>query len=59
MKNLFDKLYDAEELGDVERDITECFDERFNESVSGIPVDEYGFQTGTFRIQVSWIPPEE
>ena len=59
MKNLFDKLYDAESLYDVERDITECFDERFNENVSGIPVDEHGFQTGTFRIQVSWIPPEE
>ncbi len=59
MKNIFDKLYDGESLCDVERDISECWDERFNERVSGIPIDEHGFQTGTFRIQITWIPPDE
>lgn len=59
MKTIFDKVYDGESLCDVERDVSECFNETYNEAVKEIPVDEYGFQTGAFRIQVIWIPPEE
>lgn len=59
MKSIFDKLYDGESICDVQRDITECFDERYNPLTSDIPVDEHGFQTGTFRIQVTWVPDNE
>jgi hypothetical protein len=52
---IFEKDYDGESLYDVQRDIIECFDQRFNPSVKDIPQDEYGFQIGTFKITVEWI----
>ncbi len=57
-KVIFDKEYDAESLYDLGRDIHECFDHRFNPSVKDIPVDEHGFQQGTFVVSVNWIPNE-
>jgi hypothetical protein len=51
---IFEKDYDGESLYDVQRDIIECFDGRFNPIVKDIPQDEHGFQMGTFRITVEW-----
>lgn len=56
---LLDRCYSAEELSDTSRDLSECFDERFNPVATGIPKDEYGFDKRLFRIQVTWIPDHE
>lgn len=56
MKTIFEKEYIAEQLSDVERDISECLNEDFNPEVSDIPVGQYGFAEGTFKVTVTWIP---
>lgn len=55
---IFEKKYSAEELSDLSRDIHESFDERFNAVVSSIPKDQYGFQEGTFTVQIIWSEEE-
>lgn len=50
----FQKEYDGESIHDVERDIMESFDERFNEIVGLIPTDSNGFQEGKFVVTVEW-----
>jgi hypothetical protein len=54
--NIFEKDYDGESLYDLDRDISECLDSRYNPIVDKIPQDEYGFQLGTFKVRVEWIP---
>lgn len=47
-KILFSKEYCSESLVDVERDIYEALEEDH-----GIPVDQHGFQSGTFTITIT------
>ena len=56
---LLDKEYVGESLADVTQDVEEALDERFSYSSGCIPVDEYGFATGTFRVQIVWEPDEQ
>ncbi len=51
-KILFQKEYDSESLADVERAMWEAMDEH------DLPQDEYGFDLGTFKFTVEWIPEE-
>ena len=51
---LFEKDYSSEELCDLERDISECFDPAFNKKAALIPVDRYGFSSGTYKVTVEW-----
>lgn len=53
---LFNKIYDGESLYDFTRDMAEVFDPDYNEDLSDIPVDEHGFQRGTFEVTIKWIP---
>lgn len=55
---IFEKSYAAEELSDLDRDMCECFDERFNPVVGRIPTDECGFQKGKFTVTVTWVDEE-
>lgn len=52
---LFRKEYDGEMLYDLSRDVMESLDPDFNEMAEKIPVDEHGFQKGTFRVTIEWI----
>jgi hypothetical protein len=45
------KNYCGEEIADVDRDVSECFDI--------ITVDEHGFHKGEFKITVEWIADGE
>lgn len=54
---IFCKKYADEELSDIERDISECFDPRFNKDVEGIPSED-GFRTGQFVVTVEWRSPD-
>lgn len=54
IKTTFYKVYSAEELCDLERDIIESFDPNFNEIMKEIPEDEYGFSQGEFKVIVIW-----
>ena len=51
---IFEKRYDGESLYDLPRDISEAIDSDFNEIVKEIPVDNYGFQTGKFKVTIEW-----
>jgi hypothetical protein len=55
MKVIFEQEYDGESIVDLERDISECFDERFNPLVKDLP-DEYGIVEGTFKVTITWYP---
>lgn len=59
MKTIFNKEYDGESIYDVQRDVIEAFDSRFNELVAEIPQDENGFQEGQFIVTIKWSPFED
>ncbi len=56
--NIFEKEYDGESIYDVQRDVIEAFDARFNPMVKDIPQGEYGFQLGTFIVRIEWSKEE-
>lgn len=43
---------------DIQRDVHEAFDSRFNPLAEQIPQDEFGFQEGTFTVTITWSPDE-
>ena len=53
---LFSKEYDGESIADLDRDITEALSPTFNDNIDGIPVDEQGIQSGTFKLTLTWVP---
>ena len=53
-KVLLEKKYSAEELSDVQRDVSEAFDERMTPEAAGIPKDEHGFEVGVFKVTITW-----
>ena len=52
---VFEKRYDGESLYDLPRDISEAIDADYNKIVSKIPVDNHGFQKGTFKVAIEWV----
>ena len=58
MKTIFQGTYSGEGIIDIGRDIEECFDERMNPSIAGIP-DEQGIHKGTFTVTITWTPDED
>ena len=56
---LFEKVYDYESLYDLSRDIHESFNPIFNEEIKKIPVNEYGFLEGEFKVTIEYLPSEE
>jgi len=53
-KVIFSKAYDGESICDVDRDVSEAFQEDYNSLVKDIPSDEYGIQKGIFTVTVTW-----
>jgi len=47
---IFDKHYSDESLIDLEGHIADAL----SDNIAGIPRDEYGFLTGTFRVTINW-----
>lgn len=60
-KPIFTKDYDGESIVDLSRDISECFDSRFNPVVGEIPEMEStpGFWSGKFTVSITWVPDEQ
>lgn len=56
---LFRKEYCGEEICDIDRDITEVFDDRMTPAIAKVPVDEYGMHAGKFRITVVWCSEDD
>jgi len=54
MIEVFKKEYDGESIVDLGRDIYEALVTAFNPVIDLIPVDDYGFQKGTFTVAVVW-----
>ena len=52
---IFTQEYTDEELYDVERDVMEALDSKYNPIVANIPKDKDGFRTGTFVVSIEWI----
>ena len=55
-KVIFEKVYSSEELNDLDRDLWERFDPKFNPVMETIEQDEYGFHKGSFTVKVVWEP---
>lgn len=53
MIEIFSKEYDSESVCDVQRDVLEAFDVRFNDSLEDIP------RCGKFSVIISWHPENE
>jgi hypothetical protein len=54
-RRIFFKEYSSEELCDLERDMSEAFDPRFNpKNITQLETDEHGFHKGTFRVSIVW-----
>lgn len=59
MKTIFHKEYDGESICDVDRDLLESFDGRFNPIASEITLDENNIPEGRFIVTVQWTPYED
>jgi hypothetical protein len=51
---IYEQDYTKESLADVERDVREAFDLRFNEVLELLPVDGDGFLEGVFTVTINW-----
>lgn len=58
-KLIFQNSYSSEALSDVERDIMESLDPRFNDVMKDIPQDQYGLHSGEFEITIKWKPTDD
>jgi hypothetical protein len=53
---ILNKTYSGESIVDLDRDISEMFDEEFDPRIETIPRDEHGFMKGSFKVTVEWVP---
>ena len=51
---IFEKRYNGESLCDLQQDISDAIDSDCNEIGEKIPVDDYGFQKGQFKVTIEW-----
>jgi hypothetical protein len=54
MKLIFEKVYDGEELDDLEKDVVESLLCQFNPIICEVPVDDWGFHRGEFKVTIEW-----
>lgn len=54
MIRLFQKTYDGESIYDIPEDVKEAFNPTYNAVMVAIPTDEYGFNTGKFKVTIEW-----
>jgi hypothetical protein len=57
--SIFNKRYDGEGIADVGRDISEAFDEDYNEAMKNVTTDEHGIPRGGFVVSVLWDERED
>ena len=55
----FDKEYDDESLYDLERDVHEAFDPRFNPAMPVLEKDANGFTAGRYRVVMYLLEEDE
>lgn len=55
---IFEKTYDGESLYDLDRDVAEALDSRYNELTKQIPQDQWGICQGEFRVIIQWTSEE-
>lgn len=53
---IFRQEYDGEGLADIERDLWEAFDPRFNEKANAIIDDDHHIPRGTFILTLEYVP---
>jgi hypothetical protein len=54
MIKIFEKSYDGESLYDLQRDAGEAVSEEYNDKMQQLPVDQYGFTAGMFKVTIEW-----
>ena len=53
---LFEKEYAGYEIHEISQDVLEAFMAQYNPKIREIPCDQFGLQTGTFKINITWEP---
>ena len=53
---IFSQVYSGESLYDLDRDVSEAISSEYNPKAAAVPVDEHGFQKGTFKVTIEWTP---
>lgn len=51
---IFNEEYDGESIVDLQRDIAEALDSRFNDVMKVIPKDEHGFTEVVYNVIITW-----
>lgn len=52
---LLEKEYDSESLVDKDRDVNEMFQFPEDKDLLKVPVDEYGFHRGSFKVKIVYM----
>lgn len=51
---VFNKVYDGEALYNLENDVIEAFNERFEKNQDDVVFDENGLLNGEFTVTIKW-----
>ena len=56
---LLEKDYDGQQVYNLDDDVSMAFNPMANPSLTTIPVNEWGYLAGKFRLTIEWFGPEE
>ena len=56
MIKLLNRVYNGVSIHEASDDLFQAISPEYNPTASDIPVDDNGFQKGTFRVTVTWEP---
>jgi len=51
---LFDRVYNGENIQDMQGDLVKALSETYNPELAGIQRDNNGFMRGSFRLILQW-----
>lgn len=53
---IMEQDYIGESIVDLERDVGEALDSRYNANMDRVPQDQHGFCQGRFLVVIEWLP---
>ena len=55
---IFTQTYAADQVCDIERDVTEGLDPDYNDLIKSLPIDRDGFFPGSFEVTIKYLPED-